>query len=187
MRLTLANLSIAHRIRYTWSKSARLPSAPNFYLQSEQAMTVHRKVLFVVASTVLACTLVPAEANAFWGHHHRRPAVAYAPVAVPTVVAAPIVVSRPVFAPAPVVVGYAPAAPIVYPAAQATYAAPTTSYYAPTTSYYAPAATVAPATYAAPTTTYYAPSSVAAPTTTYYAPAPVVAPAPVILVPWRNY
>jgi hypothetical protein len=155
------------------------PSAPIFYSESEQAMTVHRKALIAVASSILACTLGSAEANAFWGHH-RRPAVAYSPVVMPTYAAAPIVVGRPAFAPAPVVVGYAPAAPLVYPAAPAAYAAPTTSYYAP-------AATVAPATYAAPTTSYYAPSPVVAPTTTFYPPAPVIAPAPVILVPWRNY
>jgi hypothetical protein len=136
-------------------------------------MTLTTKIVSFVVVAALAA--VPAQADAFWGHH-RRVTTAYS---VPTV---PVVVARPVVA-APIVVGYAPAA-MAYPVTTAAYVAPTT-YYAPTTTYYAPTtAYFAPRTtyYApAPTTTYYAPSVaapvVSAPVTTYYAPSPIVAPA----------
>jgi hypothetical protein len=137
-------------------------------------MTLTTKIVSFVVVAALAA--VPAQADAFWGHH-RRVTTAYS---VPTV---PVVVARPVVA-APIVVGYAPAA-MAYPVTTAAYVAPTMTYYAPTTTYYAPTtAYFAPRTtyYApAPTTTYYAPSVaapvVSAPVTTYYAPSPIVAPA----------
>jgi hypothetical protein len=163
-----------------WRAHAAPRFAPLVILQSEKAMTLTTKIVTLIVVAGLAA--VPADANAFWGHHHRRVTTAYSiptvPVVVarPVVAAAPIVVARPVFARAPVVVGYAPAVP-AYPATTAAYVAPTTTYYAPTTTYYAPV----------PTTTYYAPSVAApvvgVPVTTYYAPSPVVVPAPAIYVP----
>lgn len=182
-----AEIGIEHELVRTDSTTCTAVRAPG-YLQSEKAMTLTTKIVSFVVVAALA--VVPAQADAFWGHH-RRVTTAYSIPSVPVVVASPVVaaspvvVARPVIARAPVVVGYAPATP-VYPTTTAAYVAPTTTYYAPTTTFYAPAPTT---TYyaPAPTTTYYAPSVaapvVSAPVTTYYAPSPVVVPAPAIYVP----